>query len=81
MPRDAYIILGMAAFFLILFIIAFVRANADDRKVDDAIVQRRDVKGFGGFHIEGSSLRIGGWICFLIAVILFIMGIVFLATQ
>ena len=63
MYRDAYIILGMAGFFLILFIIAFVRANVDDRKIDDAVAQRRDVKGFGAFHIESSSLRIGGWIC------------------
>jgi hypothetical protein len=81
MPRDAYIILGMAGFFFLVFVIAFLRANADDRKIDDAISQRKDVKGFGAFHIQSSSLRIGGWIFLMIAAALFIMGVVFLATQ
>jgi len=81
MLNDAYIVLGMAVFFVILFAIAFLRANVDDRKIDDAISQRKDVKGFGSFHIESSSLRIGGWICLLIAVVLFIMGVAFLATK
>ena len=81
MPRDTYIILGMAGFFFILFTIAFLRANVDDRKIDDTISQRKDVKGFGAFHIQSSSLRIGGWICLLIAVVLFIMGVVYLAIQ
>jgi len=81
MNKDAYIILGMAAFFLLLFITAFLRARVDDRKIDDAICQRKDVKGYGAFHIESGSLRIGGWICLLIALVLFIMGIAFLATK
>ncbi len=81
MPNDAYIILGMAGFFFIMFVIAFLRANVDDRKIDDTISQRKDVKGFGSFHIQSSSLRIGGWICLLIAVVLFIMGVVYLAIQ
>ena len=81
MTNDAYIIIGMAGFFFILFVIAFLRANSDDRKIDDAICQRKDVKGYGAFHIESSSLRIGGWICFMIALALLIMGIVYLAIQ
>jgi hypothetical protein len=81
MPNDAYIILGMAGFFFIVFAIAFLRAKVDDKNIDDAISQRKDVKGFVSFHIESSSLRIGGWICLLIAIALFIMGVVFLATQ
>lgn len=81
MPDDneAYIIIGMAGFFFILFILAFLRAKNEDRKIDDALCQRIDVKGYGSFHIESSSLRIGGWICFLLALTLLIMGIVFLA--
>jgi hypothetical protein len=80
MPNDAYIIIGMAGFFFILFILAFLRAKSEDRTIDDAICQRKDVKGYGSFHIESSSLRIGGWICFLIATVLLIMGIVYLAV-
>jgi hypothetical protein len=81
MPNDAYIVLGIAGFFFIMFAITFLRATADDRKDDSAISQRRDVKGFSSFHIAGGSLRTGAWIFLLIAVVLFIMGIVFLATQ
>jgi len=81
MPRDAYIVLGIAGFFFLMFVIAFLRANADDRKDDNAISQRKDVKGFGSFYIKGGSLRSGAWICLLIAAVLFIMGVVFLATQ
>ena len=81
MPRDAYIVLGIAGFFFLMFVIAFLRANADDRKDDNAISQRKDVKGFSSFHIKGGSLRTGSWIFLLIAAVLFIMGIVFLATQ
>ena len=81
MPNDAYITLGIAGFFFVLFAITFLKANADDRKDDDTIVQRHDVKGIGSFHIKGGSLRTGSWIFLLIAAVLFIMGIVFLATQ
>jgi len=80
MPRDAYIMIGMAGFFFILFILAFLRAKNEDHKIDDALCQRTDVKGYGSFHIESSALRIGGWICFLIALVLLIMGIVYLAV-
>ena len=81
MPRDAYIVLGIAGFFFLMFVIAFLRANADDRKDDNAISQRKDVKAFGSFYIKGGSLRAGAWICLMIAAALFIMGVVFLATQ
>jgi hypothetical protein len=81
MPNDAYAIIGLAGFFFILFILAFLRAKGDDKKIDNAICQRKDVKGYGSFHIESSSLRIGGWICFLIALALLIMGVVYLAIQ
>lgn len=80
MPADAYIMIGMAGFFFVLFILAFLRAKNEDRKIDDALCQRIDVKGYGSFHIESSALRIGGWICFLIALVLLIMGIVYLAV-
>ncbi|MFA5054889.1 MAG: hypothetical protein WC562_01775 [Dehalococcoidia bacterium] len=80
MPADAYIMIGMAGFFFILFILAFLRAKNEDRKIDDALCQRMDVKGYGSFHIESGALRIGGWICFLIALTLLIMGIVYLAV-
>jgi hypothetical protein len=81
MPNDAYIMIGMAGFFLILFILAFLRAKGEDREIDDAICQRKDVKGYGSFHIESSALRIGGWICFMIALALLIMGVVYLAIN
>ena len=81
MPTDAYIVLGIAGFFFVMFVITFLRANADDRKEDNAISQRKDVKGIGSFHIAGGSMRTGSWIFLLIAVVLFIMGVVFLATQ
>jgi hypothetical protein len=80
MPNDAYIMVGIAGFFFILFILAFLRAKSEDREIDDAICQRKDVKGYGSFNIESSALRIGGWICFLIALVLLIMGIVYLAV-
>jgi hypothetical protein len=81
MPNDAYIMIGIAGIFLILFILAFLRAKYEDRKIDDAICQRTDVKDYGSFHIESSALRIGGWICFMIALALLIMGIVYLAIN
>jgi hypothetical protein len=81
MSNDAYIVLGIAGFFFVMFVIAFLRANADDRQEDSAISQRKDVKGIGSFHIKGGSMRTGAWIFLLIAAVLFIMGVVFLATQ
>jgi hypothetical protein len=80
MSTDAYVMVGMAGFFFLLFILAFLRARNEDRSIDDALCQRRDVKGYGSFHIESSALRIGGWICFLIALVLLIMGVVYLAV-
>jgi hypothetical protein len=81
MSNEPYIVLGIAGFFFVMFVITFLKANADDRKEDNTISQRKDVKGFGSFHIKGGSMRTGSWIFLLITAVLFIMGIVFLATQ
>lgn len=83
MPLDSYIMIGIGGFFLLLSIIAFLWAKNEDRKLDDALCQRTDVHEFisGPLHIESGALRAGGWICMIIALVLIIMGSVFLAID
>lgn len=77
---SSWIMIGMGGFFLILSIMCFGEARTEDKRLDNALSRRMDVQEFvlGPIHIESAALRWGGWVLLVLALVLIIMGIVYL---
>ncbi len=76
-----WIIIIIGAVFLVLSAVCFSEARSEDKRLNDTLSQRADVREFvlGPTHIESAALRWGAWIFIVLAAILIIMGGVYLA--
>jgi hypothetical protein len=81
---DSYIMMGMGGFFLLLSIIAFLRARSEERGLNYSLSQRPDLREFltrWPMRVEPGALRVGGWILISVGLVLIILGGVFLAID
>jgi len=71
----------VGAVFLVLSAVCFSEARGEDKRLDDILSQRVDVREFvlGPIHVESAALRWGAWIFIILAAILIIIGGVYLA--
>jgi tellurite resistance protein TehA-like permease len=77
---SSWIMIIIGAVFLALSAVCFSEARSEDKHLDSTLSRRPDVREFvlGPIHIESAALRWGAWIFIILAVILIIMGIVYL---
>jgi hypothetical protein len=78
---SSWIMIVIGAVFLAISAVCFSEARNEDKRLEDNLSQRVDVREFvlGPIHIESAALRWGAWIFIILAAILIIMGIVYLA--
>jgi len=76
--------MGMGGFFLLLSIIAFLKARGEERGLNYGLSQRPDLREFltrWPTRVEPGGLRVGGWIFATVGLVLIILGGVFLAID
>jgi hypothetical protein len=81
---DAFIMMGVGGFFLLLSIVSFAWASREERNLTDALLQRSDLKEFVNgwpIRIGPDSIRIGGRIFLILGTVVLILGIVFLTID
>jgi hypothetical protein len=81
---DNFIMMGMGGLFILLSIICFLWARSEERGINNALSQRRDLREFltrWPPSIEPGALRLGGWIMIAIGIVLIILGGAFLAIE
>ena len=85
MPNiDNYIMMGIGGFFLLLGIIAFLRARGEARGLNYSRSPRPALREFitrGPMRVEPGALRVGGWIFITVGLVLIILGGAFLAID
>jgi len=78
---DSYIIIGIGVFFIILSLIIYLWAWQKQKRYNDPLSRREDLRNFLGYwpeFIEPIGLRAGGCVAVLLGVAMLILGVAFL---
>ena len=76
---ETIILMGVGGGFLLLGIIAILWGRYEEKRLFDALAEKRDLREFSLNHVDSpqpGALRIGGWIAVALGVLLLLVGII-----
>jgi hypothetical protein len=82
-PGETVILMAAGGGFIILGIVALLWGRYEEKRLFDALAEKRDLREFSLKHVETpqpGALRIGGWIAVALGVVLLLIGIIFRFT-
>ena len=82
-PGETVILIGAGGGFILLGIIGILWGRYEEKRLFDALAEKRDLREFSLKHVETpqpGALRIGGWIAVALGVVLLLIGIIFRFT-
>ena len=80
---ETIILMGVGGGFLLLGIIAILWGRYEEKRLFDALAEKRDLREFSLNHVDSpqpGALRIGGWIAIALGMLLLLVGIIFRFT-
>ena len=76
---EAIILMGVGGGFILLGIIAILWGRYEEKRLFDALAEKRDLREFSLNHVDSpqpGALRIGGWISIALGALLLLVGII-----
>ena len=80
---ETIILMGVGGGFILLGIIAILWGRYEEKRLFDALAEKRDLREFSLNHVDSpqpGALRIGGWIAIALGALLLLVGIIFRFT-
>ena len=76
---ETIILMGVGGGFMLLGIIAILWGRYEEKRLFDALAEKRDLREFSLNHVDSpqpGALRIGGWIAIALGALLLLVGII-----
>lgn len=76
---ETTILMGAGGGFILLGIIAILWGRYEEKRLFDALAEKRDLREFSLNHVDSpqpGALRIGGWISIALGALLLLVGII-----